>query len=202
MYNKEEHKVCPFCPVPGLNVGSAPSAKNPQPPLEVRASQGAPSASPRANSSGQPKTIIRWNKPKNPSRSSQEGDSQETAADPNVDPVVGWLVATSGPAMGRDFRIRWGANTIGRDPRRHIHIPDDPQIHRETHAVIIYDRLNNKYLLKGGDGRDLPYVRRVHETEWTLVPSVATLEPYNIVKIGGSEFVFVPLCGEAFEWEL
>src|ERR1035437_5752752 len=55
-----------------------------------------------------------------------------------ADPVVGWLVATKGPAKGKDYAVRSGNNSIGRSPNSRIYIPEDSQIH-STHAIITYD---------------------------------------------------------------
>jgi hypothetical protein len=138
-----------------------------------------------------------------PARSSSQNSSVT-----GQDPVVGWLVAYDGPLQGCDFRIRVGNNSIGRDPANRICLYEaDLDIHRKPHAYIVYDPVTNNYALRAGDQQRLVYVREEasygsEEPKWNPVWNAVELKPYDEIRIGKSKFVFVPLCGENFKWDL
>lgn len=208
LYDNKRYTSCPFCPVEGLDTGTDPPARK-----EPRGAGAPPHGGPPAGggreaegkreswtqtySTAHPVTVIKWKK------TSQTADAPQ-GTDVERDPVVGWLVAIDGPAQGRDFRIRSGNNTVGRDPARQIYVPDDRQIHREPHAIIVYDPETNTYHLKPGDDvRGLIHVRDPrNEQDWQLVLSPIILEPFKLIRIGATQFMFVPLCGEDFKWDL
>jgi hypothetical protein len=138
-----------------------------------------------------------------PRRSAASGSSAASH-----DPVVGWLVAYDGPLQGCDFRIRAGNNSIGRDPSNRVCLYDaDDDIHRKPHAFIVYDPVTNTYALRAGDQQKLVYIREetsygIDEAKWIPVWNATELKPYDEIKMGRSKFVFVPLCGDSFKWEL
>jgi hypothetical protein len=144
-------------------------------------------------------------------RAEQTGPKRPAAPSASTvggDPVVGWLVAYDGPLQGADFRIRSGNNSIGRDPSNRICLYDaDNEIHRKPHAFIVYDPVTNTYALRAGDQQKLVYIREetsygADEATWTPVWNAVELKPYDEIKMGSSKFVFVPLCGENFKWEI
>ena len=63
-----------------------------------------------------------------------------------------------------------------------------------SHAAISYDGKNRQTYLLPGDSSGLAYVNG--EAVYTPV----ALEAFSIVEIGKSKFIFMPLCGEHFEW--
>lgn len=111
-----------------------------------------------------------------------------------VDPVTGWLVCIEGPQYGKDFKIHAGKNFIGRADNMHIQILEDNTVSRINHAAISYDGKNRQTYLLPGDSSGLAYVNG--EAVYTPV----ALEAFSIVEIGKSKFIFMPLCGEHFEW--
>lgn len=120
-------------------------------------------------------------------------EAQKEPAHP-VDPVVGWLVCVGGPDRGRDYRIRSQMNFIGRDSSMDICIPSDEKISREKHAVLTYDPRKRTFKLAPAEGRNLTYLNE--EAVDTSVP----LKAYDKIEIGVSTLMFVPFCGEAFQW--
>jgi hypothetical protein len=112
-----------------------------------------------------------------------------------IDPVVGWLVCVKGPEKGRDYRIRSEKNTIGRSESMDICIAGDETISRSDQAFLVYDPKRRAFRIQAGTGRGLIY-RNGEE----VVTSEALL-PYDVLEIGESEFLFVPFCGERFQWE-
>lgn len=111
-----------------------------------------------------------------------------------VDPVVGWLVCVEGPDRGRDYRIRNGRNFIGRDESMHIAIRNDAGISRDKHAVISFEPRRAQFKLLPGDSAGLTYVN--DET----VDAAVELKPFDRIELGETKLVFVPFCGERFQW--
>lgn len=109
-------------------------------------------------------------------------------------PVVGWLVCMEGPDRGHDYRIRTGYNQIGRAEHMDICIRGDKQISREKHALIAYDETEKVFFFGPSDGRNIVRVNG----KMIMVPT--ELQPYDILAVGTSKLIFVPLCGEHFDW--
>jgi pSer/pThr/pTyr-binding forkhead associated (FHA) protein len=109
--------------------------------------------------------------------------------------IAGWLVVISPEGRGSDYWLTFGRNSIGRSPNNHVVIENgDTMISRENHAEIIYDYDNNIFLLRHGQGQYLTYLngRPVYDLK--------ELHANDIVKIGETSMIFVPLCNEVFRW--
>ena len=71
--------------------------------------------------------------------------------------VTGWLVCTKGAERGRDYRLHYGFNRIGRGLMMDVCILEDEMISRNMHCSVVYgndqkDRLPDHP--HGSDGRD------------------------------------------------
>ncbi len=115
--------------------------------------------------------------------------------DMGIDPVVGWLVCVSGKEKGRDYRIHTDNNYVGRSEKMDICIRGDETISRENQAIITYDATDKNYYFSPGDGRSIV---RVNDK---AIFQTVELKAYDKLVIGKTELVFMPLCGEKFEWE-
>jgi len=111
-----------------------------------------------------------------------------------LNPVTGWLVCIEGPSKGRDYKIRTEKNFIGRSDGMDIQILGDNAIARKNHAVIVYDPKKRKTLLLPGDSHGLVYYNG------DAIYGPVDLAPFDTIELGKSKFLFVPLCGENFEW--
>lgn len=111
-----------------------------------------------------------------------------------IDPVVGWLVCVSGDNLGRDYRIHSDNNYIGRSEKMDIYIRDDETISRENHATITYDSRDKVFYLTPGEGRSI-----VRLNDKALLMT-SELKAYDRIELGTTMLVFVPLCGESFDW--
>jgi len=111
-----------------------------------------------------------------------------------IEPVTGWLVCIEGPQLGQDYRIMAEKNFIGRAEEMHIRILGDNAISRRNHAVIVYDPKKRNFYLLPGDASGLAY----HNEE--AVYSPVELAAYDVIQLGRSKFIFIPLCGIHFEW--
>ncbi len=108
--------------------------------------------------------------------------------------VVGWLVCISGPDKGLDYQIKSEKNFIGRSEEMHIQIQGDTSISRRNHAIVSYNPVERNFVLIPGEGRGIIYKNQ----EAIYTPTA--LNAYETVDMGKSKFIFVPLCGNYFEW--
>ncbi len=107
--------------------------------------------------------------------------------------TVGWLVVVDGVLRGHDFRLLSGQNRIGRNPSMDIALIGDASVTGEDHAKLIFDPLSQHFHLWHDKGRNLTYVND------ELVDK-RVLQAYDRIKIGQTQLLFVPLCGERFQW--
>ena len=112
-----------------------------------------------------------------------------------ADPVVGWLVCVKGPEMGRDYRLHSGTNFIGRSKRMDVCIENDTAISREAAASISYDDRSRGFFIQKGEVLNLIYLNG------KALRSDADLNIYDRIEIGNTMLVFVPLCGQQFNWQ-
>lgn len=109
-------------------------------------------------------------------------------------PVCGWLVCIEGARVGKDYKIRNGKNFVGRGDDMDIQILGDNEISRKNHTIIVYDAKKKNTVILPGDAAGIAYLNQ----EAVYVPT--ELMPYDTIELGKSKFVFVPFCGEHFEW--
>lgn len=109
-------------------------------------------------------------------------------------PVTGWLVCIDGPEIGRDYRLHEEYNYIGRNANMDVAIPGDSTISRERHAIIAYDPQDRRFYFSPATGASI--VRHNGKTVMTPVELVAG----DRLQIGKCTFLFVPLCGDNFQW--
>ncbi len=109
--------------------------------------------------------------------------------------IAGWLMCISGPCKGNDYRIRYFNNRIGRNENMEIILRGDQSVSGDRHAIITYDPEAKRFIFSYGSGQGI--VR--HNGAALLGQN--DLAPFDHLKIGNCEFIFVPLCGEHFSWE-
>lgn len=109
-------------------------------------------------------------------------------------PVVGWLVCMEGPSKGKDYRIHNQYNFIGRGEHMDICIPEDPHISSDKSAVIAYDDLERAFFFGPGNGHNAV---RVNDK---LIINTTMIQPYDVLTVGKTKLLFVPLCGDRFTW--
>lgn len=112
-----------------------------------------------------------------------------------MNPPTGWLVCVDGPSKGRDYKIMAEKNFIGRADGMDIQILGDNHIAKRNHAVLAYDPKTRKTFILPGDSQGLVYVNG------TAIFTPAELSANDNIELGKSKFLFIPLCGEHFEWE-
>lgn len=118
--------------------------------------------------------------------------SEEDAT--TFDPVVGWLVCIEGATKGTDYRIHSQNNYIGRSAKMDISIPEDSHISAENSAIIAYDNEDRTFYFGPCSGRNIVRVNGKPAL------SVEKIEAYDVLTIGTTKLLFVPLCGDRFDW--
>ena len=218
-FNAAVHSVCPICGSPAVPAGGSASFI----PTEKPGMGGAPAggagsfipteaptggagnfipteAPPGAGASSSPigATVPAdsWGAPGgavNPF-SVQTTIGGDIAAAGQVDPVVGWVVCVDGPLRGTDWRIHVGYNYIGRETGD-IHIQGDSQISREKHAMIAYHNKNRTFYVGPAEGRN------IIELNGEPVFNATKLSRHDVITVGTTKLMFIPLCDEAFAWD-
>lgn len=109
-------------------------------------------------------------------------------------PVVGWLVCIEGASKGKDYIIRAERNFIGNNQSNDICITGDNTISAKKHAIISYNYKETTFRIMPGDGHGIIYLNNneVFEAE--------KLKRGDIIQIGQTSLIFIPLCGEDFNW--
>ncbi len=109
-------------------------------------------------------------------------------------PCVGWLIALGGEHVGTDFRLKAGKNFVGRSPQMDIALTEDKSVSRDRHAIVVYEPKAHLYLVQPGESSSLVY----RNNEVVLTP--VKLEAYDMITVGDVNLLFIPLCGERFNW--
>ena len=105
-----------------------------------------------------------------------------------------WLVCIEGATKGTDYRIHSQNNYIGRSARMDISIPGDPHISAENSAIIAYDNEDRTFYFGPCSGRNIVRVNGKPAL------SVEKIEAYDVLTVGTTKLLFVPLCGDRFDW--
>ena len=109
-----------------------------------------------------------------------------------IDAVVGWFVCVDGADRGQDYRIRSERNFIGRGDAMDIRIVGDETVSRDKHASVSFNPKNQQFKLHPGDGRGLVYLNDDD------VDSATPLKAGDIVELGQTKLMLVPLCDDDF----
>ena len=186
-YDPEKHSSCPACGVEGLNIGETKPKKKDKSDKEPAAD--SPLSNPEKEKSTRPHG-------QKPSVEQEEGVTRRMPYNKlGMDPVVGWLVCVEGKDRGRDYRIRSSKNFIGRSERMQICIKGDDSISREKHAAIRFNPKKQTFSLLPGESTELVYLNE------EVVDVPMELKSYDIIELGQTKLMFVPLCGEHFQWK-
>lgn len=130
--------------------------------------------------------------------SSAPGDGRThilyTGETSQIEPVVGWLVCVLGSQQGLSFPLSGGRNRIGCSADMDVCLSSDPEVSRNMHCILTFDPASEAFYLQAGDGRGLTYLNG------TLLLTPMQLKPHDLIRVGATTLLFVPLCGESFHW--
>lgn len=129
------------------------------------------------------------------SESTAVSGSVQTARPVNSEPVVGWLVCIEGAHIGTSFCIAAGKNSIGRSAANNIILGSDNAVSRDKHAILVYEPKKRNFYIQPGDSSGLTYLNDEYITE------SKKLTDRDIIEVGNSKLLFIPLCDEKFSWE-
>ncbi|MEZ5923129.1 MAG: FHA domain-containing protein [Hyphomicrobiaceae bacterium] len=125
-----------------------------------------------------------------------KGKSRPERSDFHQEPVVGWLVVIGGPGLGAFRPIFEGNNTIGRAPSQRVPIDfGDDAISAEEQAYLRYDSSDRTFLFVPNLAKT--NVVRLNDDKPT---AAVKLRPMDVITMGRTQLVFVPFCGEEFDW--
>lgn len=114
-------------------------------------------------------------------------------------PVVGWLVIIDGPGRGRDFRLVQGENRIGRQAGLEVCLDfgdgADAAVSREPHACVVFDHHVQEFFIERGSSRNLPLLNG------SSIRGEPTLQAYDVIQVGATRLLFVPLCHAGRHWD-
>lgn len=190
-YNSALHPTCPICaqgsipPTEPFPATSAPGGTYTADPPYMAENPGFPRT--------EPVSVDRSvSTPSTPFQPTMIGGDLNVPG--GVEPVVGWLVCVEGPMRGNDYRLHAGYNYIGRE-LGDVRISGDQQISRQNHAMVAFDDADGIYYAGPSAGRNLLKVNG------KTVLNAVELNRYDIILIGTTKLMFVPLCGEHFSWK-
>ncbi len=124
------------------------------------------------------------------------GQKRPIRTDFHQEPVVAWLVVIGGPGLGAFRPVFEGNNTIGRAATQRIPINfGDDTISAEEQAYLRYDSADRQFLFVPNLAKT--NVVSVNDAKPT---SAVKLAPMDVVTIGQTQLVFVPFCGDEFDW--
>ena len=124
------------------------------------------------------------------------GARRPTRTDFHQDPVVGWLVIIGGPGLGAFRPVFEGNNSVGRSPSQRIAIDfGDDAISAEEQAFLRYDSADRQFLLVPNLAKT--NVIAVNEMKPTAAVLLAAMD---VITMGRTQLVFVPFCGDDFDW--
>lgn len=113
------------------------------------------------------------------------------------EPPVGWFACIGGPCVGSTYEIYSGKNGIGRKmaAENKIMIQQDAKISGIKHTTVMYDPKGRKFYLLPGEGNGMVY--RNEE----IVLNIMELSAHDVLQIGDTSLMLIPLCGPDFTWE-
>jgi hypothetical protein len=122
---------------------------------------------------------------------------EEIAAElkvPENEYVCGWLVCIDGVNKGRSYPIHSGKNFVGSGDDMDVQILGDEKVDRYRHAILAFDDKTQKTTLLPGESAGLAYL------DGKSVYAPAPLNIKAVIEIGGSKFMYVPFCDDAYHW--
>lgn len=112
----------------------------------------------------------------------------------HVPPVVGWIVALSGPCRGTDYRIHVNYNYIGRE-EGDICVHGDHAISAVRDSSIAYVAKTDRFYIAHEQGLNTILVN-----DEPVMGGGRELADHDIVTIGSTQFIFIRLSGPDFSW--
>ena len=196
-YDADKYASCPYC-VPqdeAEAVTEAVKTEDFSQPASVKAQEISPSPVP-VSKLNKPASFVNtavngWEEPEDDENCTVGYYAQVIG----VEPVVGWLVCIKGAYRGESFKLKSGRNFIGRAANMDIVLGADQSVSRLHHAAVVYDPKSRAFIVAAGDARELCYLNG------DVVVTSQRLQAYDVLTLGNTELMLIPLCGEKFSWD-
>ena len=196
-YDADKYASCPYC-VPqdeAEAVTEAVKTEDFSQPAAVKAQEISPSPVP-VSKLNKPASFVNtavngWEEPEDDENCTVGYYAQVIG----VEPVVGWLVCIKGAYRGESFKLKSGRNFIGRAANMDIVLGADQSVSRLHHAAVVYDPKSRAFIVAAGDARELCYLNG------DVVVTSQRLQAYDVLTLGNTELMLLPLCGEKFSWD-
>ena len=196
-YDADKYASCPYC-VPqdeAEAVTEAVKTEDFSQPAAVKAQEISPSPVP-VSKLNKPASFVNtavngWEEPEDDENCTVGYYAQVIG----VEPVVGWLVCIKGSYRGESFKLKSGRNFIGRAANMDIVLGADQSVSRLHHAAVVYDPKSRAFIVAAGDARELCYLNG------DVVVTSQRLQAYDVLTLGNTELMLIPLCGEKFSWD-
>ncbi|MBO7564092.1 MAG: hypothetical protein J6T40_04485 [Clostridiales bacterium] len=105
-----------------------------------------------------------------------------------------FLVCIDGPMTGASFVFQENRAIIGRQKNYEIALFRDNTVSRSPHAILSYVKENYRYTVSQGDPE-----KRV-SVNGTFINEETELKMYDVIGIGQTRMLFMPVCSEKFAW--
>ena len=105
-----------------------------------------------------------------------------------------FLVCIDGPMTGASFVFQENRAIIGRQKNYEIALFRDNTVSRSPHAILSYMKENYRYTVSQGDPE-----KRV-SVNGTFINEETELKMYDVIGIGQTRMLFMPVCSEKFAW--
>lgn len=178
-YDSDRYAQCPYCKAPDSTLPSAGGGEIgatmplPRDYLENIDKSAAPAPAPV-----------------------MEKTMRLTPEDMQTEPVVGWIVCVEGPDKGKDYRLHSGNNFVGRSGAMDITL-SGKYVSSENHFCVSYDKRHDRYFAAMGIGQEMVYLNE----EPLAGANAVQIKHGDIIEIGKTKLMFIPLCGEKFHWD-
>jgi hypothetical protein len=189
-FDPGKHNACPWCALPadsGPEQKTRPVGMGAPPPLPGAGPAAGPPPLPGAAPAPAPMPP-----PSNAGKTMRVGGMETKQG---IEPVVGWLVCTSGPDRGRDFRLHAEKNYIGRSPAMDVVILNDNSVSRDKHGIVVYDPRKRNFWALPGEASGLVYLNG----EVIYTPTQMNAE--DVLELGQTKLLLVPFCSEKYGWD-
>lgn len=105
-----------------------------------------------------------------------------------------FLVCIDGPMTGASYVFQESRAIIGRQKNYEIALYRDNSVSRSPHAIINYYRDALRYTVSTGDEEKKVSVNG------SFITSETDLKMYDVIGIGQTRLLFIPVCSEKFAW--
>lgn len=125
---------------------------------------------------------------------SDEGKTVGYFSKGKIEPPTGYLICVAGEDYGIGFPLKTGNNSIGRSVSMDVVVMDE-KVSREKQAFVMYEPHKREFYMKPGEGTGLCYLNG------ELVLEPVKMKAYDVILLGDTKLVLVPVCCERFSWD-